>query len=392
MRKYLFLSALVLCVSLANAQKAYQQTLDSIEANSKLLLSLQKKAFADKTSNNAGSLWANPELETGFLFGVNDASEHRLDISISQEIDFPTVYSNKKKIRNLNNNLIDTEYETLRNELLFETQQICTDLVYCSIKMDYLTQCLTNAKAIAEGFKKRLDVGDANILDFRNAQMNFIDIKNEYEMVALEHERLLGMLKSLNGGEEISFEQKEYDTLSLPTDFEEWLETTMQNNPFLAQISIQNDVNERNVRLAKSEWIPRINIGYMLEKEADGGYHGPTLGFSLPFWGNARTVNSAKALSESTKASLESETLSFKNEMYTLYLKAKSLNDNINAINELFNDNDSRDLLRKALDNGEMTIVDYLVELEFYHETQLKLIDLQYEFNKIMIELHRFAM
>ena len=78
--------------------------------------------------------------------------------------------------------------------------------------------------------------------------------------------------------------------------------------------------------------------------------------------------------------------------MYTLYLKAKSLNDNINAINELFNDNDSRDLLRKALDNGEMTIVDYLVELEFYHETQLKLIDLQYEFNKIMIELHRFAM
>ena len=392
MRKYLFLSALVLCVSLANAQKAYQQTLDSIEANSKLLLSLQKKAFADKTSNNAGSLWANPELETGFLFGVNDASEHRLDISISQEIDFPTVYSNKKKIRNLNNNLIDTEYETLRNELLFETQQICTDLVYCSIKMDYLTQCLTNAKAIAEGFKKRLDVGDANILDFRNAQMNFIDIKNEYEMVALEHERLLGMLKSLNGGEEISFEQKEYDALRLPTDFEEWLETTMQNNPFLAQISIQNDVNERNVRLAKSEWIPRINIGYMLEKEADGGYHGPTLGFSLPFWGNARTVNSAKALSESTKASLESETLSFKNEMYTLYLKAKSLNDNINAINELFNDNDSRDLLRKALDNGEMTIVDYLVELEFYHETQLKLIDLQYEFNKIMIELHRFAM
>ena len=392
MRKYLFLSALVLCVSLANAQKAYQQTLDSIEANSKLLLSLQKKAFADKTSNNAGSLWANPELETGFLFGVNDASEHRLDISISQEIDFPTVYSNKKKIRNLNNNLIDTEYETLRNELLFETQQICTDLVYCSIKMDYLTQCLTNAKAIADGFKKRLDVGDANILDFRNAQMNFIDIKNEYEMVALEHERLLGMLKSLNGGEEISFEQKEYDALSLPTDFEEWLETTMQNNPFLAQISIQNDVNERNVRLAKSEWIPRINIGYMLEKEADGGYHGPTLGFSLPFWGNARTVNSAKALSESTKASLESETQSFKNEMYTLYLKAKSLNDNINAINELFNDNDSRDLLRKALDNGEMTIVDYLVELEFYHETQLKLIDLQYEFNKIMIELHRFAM
>ena len=222
--------------------------------------------------------------------------------------------------------------------------------------------------------------------------MNFIDIKNEYEMVALEHERLLGMLKSLNGGEEISFEQKEYDALSLPTDFEEWLETTMQNNPFLAQISIQNDVNERNVRLAKSEWIPRINIGYMLEKEADGGYHGPTLGFSLPFWGNARTVNSAKALSESTKASLESETQSFKNEMYTLYLKAKSLNDNINAINELFNDNDSRDLLRKALDNGEMTIVDYLVELEFYHETQLKLIDLQYEFNKIMIELHRFAM
>ncbi|MGN0033168.1 MAG: TolC family protein [Candidatus Limimorpha sp.] len=392
MRKYILLSLLLLCISLVNAQKAYQQTLDTIEANSKILYSLQKNACAEKANNNAGSHWANPEFETGFLFGVNDASEHRLDLRISQEIDFPTVYSNKKKIRELNNDAIDAEYEALRNGLLFEAQQICTDLVYCRVMMDYLGQCLSNAQSIAEGFKRRLEAGEANILDYRNVQMNYIDIKNEYEMVALEREHLLGMLKSLNGGKEIHFDKTDYDPLVLPTNFDEWLETTQKNNPFLTHINIQNDINERNVRLAKSEWIPKINIGYMLEKESDGGFHGPTLGFSLPFWGNARTVNSAKAMSESGKASLESETLSFKNEMYNSYLKARSLNENIKAMNELFNENDSRELLKKALDNGEMTIVDYLLELEFYHEAQIKIIDLQYEFNKTMLELYRFAM
>lgn len=91
MKKYILI-ALILNVLSLNAQNAYQSVLNQIEANSTVLSAYRSQAEAEKAENYAGSLFANPELEAGYLFGINDGSEHRIDLSINQEFDFPTVY------------------------------------------------------------------------------------------------------------------------------------------------------------------------------------------------------------------------------------------------------------------------------------------------------------
>lgn len=391
MKKHILVIALIINVITIEAQNLYQPVLDQIEANSTVLSTCRSHVDAEKAENYAGSLFANPELEAGYLFGLSDASERRIDLSINQEFDFPTVYSNKNKIRKLNNQVFDMDYEILRNEVFYQVQQLCNDLIFNNMCLKYHAQCLENAKTMENALQRKLELGEATILEYKNAKMNYINVRNEYDMYVVEHERLNGELKTLNGGVDIEFSQEIYDNYILPEDFDAWYKNVEAANPVFVQMDLQNDVNQRNIKLAKSEWFPSLNIGYMVEKEFDGGYHGPTIGLSLPFWGNAGNVKAAKAKAASSEALLESQKATLYNELLNTYLRAKALQRNYLEMNELVKDTDSRDLLREAYEKGEMTLVEYLVEFEYQHDAILKVFELQHEYQNALVDLQRFT-
>jgi len=390
MKKY-FLIILIFSVLSLNAQNAYQSVLDQIEANSTVLSAYRSNTEAEKAENYAGSLFANPNLEAGYLFGFSENSRHRVDLKVNQEFDFPTVYSNKNKIRKLNNEVIDLEYEIQKNEIFYQVQQICTDLIFNNICLKYHNHCLENAKAIENAVSKKLEIGEATVLDYRNAKMNYLNVRNEYDMHILERERLIGELKTLNGGVDIVFTQDFYENDSLPDDFESWYQNVVNSNPIFVQLNLQNDVNQRNIKLAKSEWAPKLNVGYMMEKEADGGYHGPTIGLSLPFWGNARTVKAAKAKAASGEMMIENQKSLMYNDLQNIYLRVQALKRNYQEMSELLESTNTTELLTKAFEKGEKTLVEYLVEFEYQHDAELVVFKIQHEYQKSLIDLQRFV-
>lgn len=391
MRKIIFI-ILLFYISIANGQNAYQSVIDQVEANSPILSSLKMQADAEKAENHAGSLFANPEFEAGYHWGLNGNEQRRIALEISQEFDFPSVYSNKKKLRKMNAEVIDAEYDIQRNELLFEVQLLCNDLIYNKIKIEENNHCLKCAEMTLESYKNKFDTGEATIIDYKKAQLAYIGNKNEHDLLILERDALIGSLKVLNGGQNIDFEQDTYANLTLPADFEEWYKNVEANNPVFVRLEMENAVNQRNVKLKKSEWFPSLKIGYLVEDESEGGYHGPQIGLSLPLWGNARIVRSARLRAESGETMLENQRVMLKNELYNTYLRAKSLEENHETMSAMMSEADNEELLQKLLDKGEMTLFDYLIETEYQHQISLKVIDIQYELQKALLELHRYSM
>ena len=51
---------------------------------------------------------------------------------------------------------------------------------------------------------------------------------------------------------------------------------------------------------------------------------------------------------------------------------------------------DSQALLLKSFEKGEMNLVDYLLEVEYYQNAVLELYSAQYEMNASMIELKSY--
>ena len=104
-------------------------------------------------------------------------------------------------------------------------------------------------------------------------------------------------------------------------------------------------------------------------------FSGITMGVSVPLWENKNRVKQAEAQIKASEASLEDTKTQFYTRLENLFVRSRSLQENteryLNAISSFSN----KDLLKKALDSGEISLLNYLVELEYYYESMDKLLE-----------------
>ena len=387
MKRNILTIILIMCASTIFAQCAYQNVLDTIEVNSTVLAAHQKHNLADRAENDAYALVENPEIEAGYKFGTES---NKVEFGLSQTLEFPTVYSNQDKIIKMTDELIASQYEIERMNVLTEVQNICTELIFCKTKINLYKQTYDNAVTIADAYQKMMELGECNILDYNKSKMNLANAKNNYDLEMIHYNNLMANLRTMNGGKDIDFQYEDYAMVVLPENFDEWYSNVEQSNPVFEQMRQQIAIDQQNVKLKKNEWIPSINIGYGAEIGQDEREHGPSIGLSLPLWHNKGSVKSAKMKAEATEMMLSNEKSITYNYLSSLFAKAKSLQENIGTLAASLKDFDSQALLLKAFEQGEMNLIDYVMEVEYYQNAMLELYSSQYEMNSVLIELKSY--
>ena len=391
MKKNILTILLVLSINTLFAQYAYQNVLDTIEVNSTVLAAHQKQMEASKAENKAHTFVENPEIEAGYKFGYGGESS-KIEVGIAQEFDFPTVYSHQSKIRKMSSQIIDSQYEIDRLAVLSEAQAICTELIFCKMKLALYKQNYDNAVKIANAYQKMMDAGTTNILDYNKSKMNLANTKNNYDLEVIHHDNLMATLKTMNGGKDIDFQYEDYAVVVLPESFDEWYANVESTNPVFEQMRQQIAIDQQKVKLSKAEWFPKFSIGYGAEiaKGNEEGEHGPSIGLVLPLWHNKGSVKSAKMQAEATETLLMNEKAVTYNYLSSLFAKAKALQENVSNLASSLEQFDGQALLLKAFESGEINLVDYLNEVEYYQNAMIELYSAEYEMNSTMIELKSF--
>ena len=391
MKKSLLTLLFILSINTVFAQYAYQDILNTIEANSTVLAAHHKQMEASMAENNAHALVENPEIEAGYIFGYGGESD-KIELGISQEFDFPTVYANQSKIRKMSSEIIATQYDIDRIAVLTEAQAICTELVFSKMKLVLYKQNYDNAVKIANAYQKMMEVGETNILDYNKSKINLANAKNNYDLEMINYNNLMASLKTMNGGNDIDFQYEDYDIVVLPENFDEWYASVEQKNPVFAQMRQQLAIDQQKVKLSKAEWLPKFSIGYGAEiaKGNEEGEHGPSIGLVLPLWHNKGSVKSAKMHAEASETLLMNEKAVTYNYLSSLFAKAKALQENVSNLASSLEQFDGQALLLKAFESGEINLVDYLNEVEYYQNAMIELYSAEYEMNSTMIELKSF--
>ena len=391
MKKSILTLLFILSINTVFAQYAYQDILNTIEANSTVLAAHHKQMEASMAENNAHALVENPEIEAGYIFGYGGESD-KIELGISQEFDFPTVYANQSKIRKMSSEIIATQYDIDRIAVLTEAQAICTELIFSKMKLVLYKQNYDNAVKIANAYQKMMEVGETNILDYNKSKINLANAKNNYDLEMINYNNLMASLKTMNGGKDIDFQYEDYDIVVLPENFDEWYASVEQKNPVFAQMRQQLAIDQQKVKLSKAEWFPKFSIGYGAEiaKGNEEGEHGPSIGLVLPLWHNKGSVKSAKMHAEASETLLMNEKAVTYNYLSSLFAKAKALQENVSNLASSLEQFDGQALLLKAFESGEINLVDYLNEVEYYQNAMIELYSAEYEMNSTMIELKSF--
>ncbi|NLU28237.1 MAG: TolC family protein [Bacteroidales bacterium] len=384
----LFVSITMFAQNSGNSQfSTVNAMLDSIESNNTTLKALRETADAQKLGNKTGIYLANPEVGFNYLWGKPGDIGNRTDINIKQTFDIPTITGMKSRVANGQNNLVEWQYKADRMNILLEAKQYCIELVYYNALKRELDVRLQHAETIAKGYKDRLERGDANRLEYNKVQLNLSTVQGEMSRVEVERNALLSQLKRLNGGVDIVLNENQYVPAELPLNFNDWYGEAEQKNPVLAYVKQEIEVGKSQVRLSKSSNWPTFSAGYMSEKVVGQQYQGLTFGISIPLWENKNRVKQAKAAVTAAESRETDSKQQFYSQLQTLYNRANGLKIIADKYRQSLATVNNTDLLKKALDAGEISLLDYIVEIGLYYTTVNQALEAERDYQKAFAEL-----
>jgi outer membrane protein TolC len=347
--------------------------LKDLETKNPTLLAAAKRAQAQKAAAHVGLLLDDPSVEAAYYWGDPSENGIRWDLRVSQSFEMPSVMVRRARLRDLQENAAEIDYQSLRVATMLETQQICADIIYYwNMAYIYDRRC-TAAIKLAQLYRRRFETGECSILEYNRAQMNMADVQNKAARAIMEADHVMADLRQLMGDESYSFTQMEYDSVWSEPIFEVWYDQLEMRNPELQQLNNQLAISQQKEQLSRASWLPKVDVGYAAENVVGSTWRGATVGLKLPLWSQQRAVRAAKLQTAASQDALATKRFERFNKLRCVFHRHEALILNLNNLKAAYRQSNSLELLDKALEAGEINLEQYLQQVNYYYEIEMEI-------------------
>ena len=391
MKNRLYLIIGIIIVSSFNIKAiTIESILDSININNTLLMSknaeMNAKIADIKTSNNLG------DTEIGFEYqnGAN-INGQKYGISISQGFDWPGMYMARSKANNAKIKAAEYEFQIDKLDILFTAKQLCLNVINANRKIKAQTQIYNGIKQLSAEYEKGFKHGEISILDINKLKIELLNVKQALDKSIVERNNLIDKLTALNGNKSIAnIESLDvYPNQELQA-FETYTNEFSSLDPKLNYESQILNSSNKEVTMAKLGWLPKFSVGYKYANELGDKFNGFEIGMALPLFSNIYKVKTAKSTQLSAEYNEQDILAEKMAEIKSNYAQAVYLRSQIHSYNTVLSDTANHEMLRKALDGGQITLLNYLLEIRYFLEAEQTLLDLEFEYNSVLTTLNKY--
>ena len=389
MKRILILFAVGCICTVCPAQNTLETLLWEIEQNNPDLQAAAAALDRERLENRSEALLADPEVEFNYLWGAAGIGD-RHDVRITQSFDLPTLSGKRSGKAASLDELSALDYEAQRLALRQEARSVCIDLVYYSQLLKELTGRLARTDTLVRAYERRMRAGGATILDLNKAKLSQASVQGQFDHADNERKALWSRLLALNGGKEPSFSPESYDPDTLPADFDSWFGEAAEKNPVLAYVREEVALEEQQLAIDRQAMMPELTVGYMSEIRTAEKFRGVTVGLNIPLWSSANRVRRSRAGVAAAKSRQDAAEQEFCQRLRDLYRQAAALKDHAAKMRASLADADYRDYLLTALTRGEISMIDYLVEMDLYNEALEQALNAEREYRHALAALEVF--
>ena len=383
----MFFFVMMTAACCVQAQNEVERVLQSVEQHNTTLVALRHETEAAKVGNHTNLNLPNPEVEFGYLWGSPSSIGHRKDVSAVQSFDFATVSGAKRRLARQQDALADWQYKESRMQLLLEAHHLCLDAIYYNAMCKELMQRKQYAEEITSAQQKRLEQGDINRIEYNQVKLDLAAVCAELMRCNTERAAVMAELQRLNGGEPLLIEATDYPAVAIANDFEAWYAEAEQKSPALAYVKQQIDVANRELAVRRADGLPTVSLGFMGEYVSGENYQGVKVGMSIPLWANKNRVRQAKAEVEAAKARQTDARQQFYSRLHNLFVQQRGLRQVVQSYQEALRATDNTSLLKKALDAGSISTMDYLLGARMYYDAVNQKMDACRAWQKTVAEM-----
>ena len=377
---------LLLNAGSAQAQNSIEQVLRNIETNNKELQAnkqlIQSQKLEARTDNNL----PDPTLSYAHLWGSKDKSETIGELVVSQSFDFPSLYATRNKLNRLKIGAYDSQADVFRQEKLLQAKELCLDIIMLRQQKQILEERLRNAEELAKMYAKRLQTGDANALETNKINLELLNVKTEVSLNETALRNKLQELSTLNGNLPVVFEESQYPAVPFPTDYQILKSEVLSADRTLMALGNESLVARKQIAVNKSQWLPKLELGYT---ESGTPFNGLVVGFSFPLFENRNKVKIAKAQALNIDLQRDNAALQVESELAQLYREAKTLHASMEEYTRTFRSQQDLALLKQALTGGQISMIEYFVEVSVLYQSHQNYLQLENQYQKAMARIYK---
>jgi outer membrane protein TolC len=363
------------------------QVLRAIEQNNKELKTFQSLMESRSLEYKASNNLPDPQASAFYLpFGEHATGDYS-EFQVSQSFEFPTVYAARGNWIDKQEQQLELEYARMRQEVLLPAKKYCFELISLAIRKEIVQQRMQQARQVLAQVQVLFDNEQVGILQLNKAKIAWMQDQFQTEQIEIERSNLLISLQRLNGGQVIVFDQKVFTTdLKLGNADSLWQQKKAADPEIVASVG-QEDVSLQQIKVEKNKLLPNLTAGFNYQGVMGSNYSGLYGGISIPIWSGKNKVKAAEAKyqyqqskTEAVTTALYSTFLEQYNQYDLIFRKYQEYQSTLEGLN-------SERLLLEAYQLGEISFMDYYIELQFYRQAYDQMLQMEKELNLLKAEI-----
>lgn len=405
--KHLFIctAALLACMGMKAQESSIGSVLRLIETNNKELQANAQLISSQKLENKAENNLPDPTLSYAHLWDSKNSDETVGEMVVSQSFDFPTLYVTRGKMNRLRTGALDAQAAAARRQILLQAKEVCLDIIMLHQQQALLDTRLKNAEELGALYTKRLATGDAGVLETNKINLELLNVRTEARMNRAALNNKIKELLVLNGNQPLTAGRPspegpatptakalgltDYPSVPLPADFSRVCSEQLAADPSLQSLDNESAAARKLISASRQGWLPKLELGYRRNTESGHPLNGMVVGFSFPLFANKGKVKMAKAQAMNVDFQKDDARVKASAELWQLYEEACNLDASMQEYRQAFQNQQDLTLLKQALVGGQISMIEYFVEVSVVYQSQTNLLQLENRYQKAMARIYK---
>jgi len=383
------IAAIIMGTGMASiAQTNIQQVAKEIVSNN---LSVQAAGIENQIrvlEDREELIPGDPEIVGAYSWGSPSFIGNKKNLNAHQKFKFPTFYARQRKMNSLSADLYENQLDMEVNRVLYESLDIMLDLACLKEKKAVLNERLARLTQIKLLAVKLFEEGETNRIELEKASLLVDTYQQDLLMIDSEQKVNTRRLSSLNAGNDLEILNARYE------DFEKLFADrrrieALVDNPVAEAAGINKSIAGAGVEMAKTSYLPDWQFGYIHEAIRDENLAGVQFGLSLPLWGKPNKLKKARLHEDLADNHMVLTNLYLQSDWDNLNETARQSFEIKNNLESSLKSMKSKDLLKQLWKLGEISLLDYLLELPFYYEVEDRVIEAEKQYYKAILARNR---
>ena len=386
MKKYtlIYIAAILLGSLHVYSQSAFCEIIGSAIGNDREILSQQAASEAAISFNDIDG----PSVEFEHLWPTSTRfSDVKWSLSVVQDFDWPGLYSARGKVSSLERENAALVLLAIKADKALAVKQVIIDIINSHRRHELYSAVARNIAKVDSLIRIAFDKGEATALDIW--KMKLAVLENEYSIASAQSDiRALEGSLAATGVQFINGEAEFWHDYPL----QPLINPADEDPQSLAQAIMDNSaaLGAARLKATKLEAFPGFSAGYVHAFEEDTHFNGLRVGIRLPSFSQNKKNRAARLEAEAATFASSYEFDKQRAEMAATYEEALTLSRALESYRTLTGDESYLQLLDKSFKAGQITVIDYLNEINLFISARLGFLDLEYRYNLALARLNRF--